>query len=121
MQDPTVQKWLAAAQGRVRDACVLLAGPRTCDLDVCAKLLGEAQGNLEQLRDRLCGGAAISREWRPQALALGRDIRQAGALLEQAARFGRAWLERLRAASAGYTAAGSPTAIEACGRISVRG
>jgi hypothetical protein len=121
MQDPTVQKWLAAAQQRVRDASVLLARPRTCDLDECAALLQEAQGNLEQLRDSLCGGVATGREWRQEALALGRDIRRAGALLEQAARFGRAWLARLRAASAGYTAAGSPTPVQPCGRILVRG
>ena len=121
MPERTLQEPLAAAQSRVREARALLACPRTCDLEACATLLRGAQDDLEQLRDSLLAGGPGGGELRQQATLLGREIRQAGALLEQAAHFGRNWLERLRAASRGYTAAGSPAPIPPCGQISLMG
>ena len=121
MRERTLQEPLAGAQSRVREARGMLAHPRDCDLEACATLLREAQGDLEQLRDSLLAGGSGGRELRQQATLLGHEIRQAGALLDQAARFGRNWLERLRAASRGYTAAGSPAPIPPCGQISVMG
>ena len=94
MPERTIQEPLAAAQSRVREARALLARPRSCDLEACATMLHGAQGDLEKLRDSLLAGAPGCWELRQQATLLGREIRQAGALLEQAASFGRNWLGR---------------------------
>jgi len=121
MRDRTLPELLAAAQSRVTIARDLLTRPRTCNMDECVKYLREAQGSLEWLRDNLREAGTASRELREPLIALSREIRQAGALLEQAARFGRRWLERLRASSSSYTAAGGPAPIQAPRRISILG
>ena len=121
MRERTLQQFLAAAQSRVNSARDLLMRPRTCNIDDCGRYLREAQGYLERLRDSLREAGPAGRELREPLIALGREIRQAGALLEQAARFGRRWLERLRATSSSYTAAGGPALLPARGRISILG
>lgn len=105
----------------MRTARDLLTRPRTCNMDECAECLREAQGHLEGLRDNLRDAGPAGRELREPLVALGREIRQAGALVEQAARFGRRWLERLRATSSSYTAAGAPAPLPAGGQISILG
>jgi|HubBroStandDraft_4_1064222.scaffolds.fasta_scaffold244065_2 hypothetical protein len=121
MREQTPPQLLEAAQSRVSSARDLLARPRTCNMDECVKYLWEAQSYLERLRDNLREAGPAGRELRDPLIALGREIRQAGALLEQAARFGRRWLERLRATSSSYTAAGSPAPSPVRGRISILG
>jgi hypothetical protein len=111
---------LAAAATRVRGARALLARPRACCLDECVTLLREAQGYLEWLRDSLGNGGPARRDLRAQAVALAGEIRQAGILLERAARGGRHWLDRLQS-SAGYTAAGACLPLRPRGRISFLG
>jgi hypothetical protein len=121
MRELTLPELLAAAQSRVSSACELLARPRTCNIDECADCLREAQRYLEGMRDSLRDAGPAGRELRAPLIALGREIRQAGALLEQAARIGRRWLDRLRPTSSSYTAAGGPAPLRACGRISILG
>ncbi len=121
MRERTLPERMAAARTSVRAARVLLARPRTCSLDRCATLLCEAHGELEGLRDGLRSGSPGGRGLRAEALALGREIRCAGALLEQAARFGRHWLERWCAHDSGYTPAGVPEPIAPKKQISVLG
>ena len=95
--------------------------PRTCNVDECARHLLEAQTYLEGLRDKLGETGHANRELREPLFALSREIRQAGALLEQAARFGRRWLDRMRGANSGYTSAGVPAAEQASRQISIFG
>ena len=121
MRERTLPQLLAAAQSRVSSARDLLARPRTCNMDECAKCLREAQGYLEWMRDSPREAGSGSRELREPLIALGREIRQARALLEQAARFGRRWLESLRATSSSYTAAGGPAPLPSRGHISILG
>jgi hypothetical protein len=121
MPERTFSQRLADAQSRVSSARDLLAHPRTCNMDACLKYLREAQGCLEWLRDNQREAGPAGRELREPLISLGREIRQAGALLEQAARFGRRWMERLRATSSSYTAAGGPAPLPARGRVSVLG
>ncbi|HLY19874.1 MAG TPA: hypothetical protein VKR61_21755 [Bryobacteraceae bacterium] len=120
MPDHDSPRLLAAARARVAGARSLLARPRACNLDECVTLLREAQGYLEWLRDSLPRAGSARPDLRGQALALAGEIRQAGVLLEQAARFGRRWLERLQSA-AGYTAAGTCVPLQPRGQISLFG
>ncbi len=112
---------LAAAQSRVRGARAMLARPRTCNLDECVTLFREAQGYVEWFRDSLPQAGPAPRGLRRQATVLAGEIRQAGVLLEQAARSSRRWLERLRSAGPAYTASGSRTPLNICGHISFLG
>jgi len=121
MREMTLPQLLAAAQSRVTSARALLARPRTCNLDECEECLREAQRYLESMREDLREAGPAAREFRGPLIALGREIRQVGALLEQAASFGRRWLERLRASHSAYTPAGCPVPVQACWRISVLG
>ena len=121
MRERTPPQLLADAQSRVSSARDLLTRPCTCNMDDCLKYLREAQGYLEWLRDNLREAGPAGRELREPLIALGREIRQAGALLEQAARFGRRWLESLRATSSSYTAAGGPAPLPSRGHISILG
>jgi hypothetical protein len=121
MREHDLQGLLAAAQSRVRGVRALLARPRVCNLDECVTLFREAQGYLEWLRDRLPQAGPASRDLRPQASTLAGEIRQAGVLLEQAARYGRRWLERLRSISPEYTASGSAAPLQIRGHISFLG
>jgi hypothetical protein len=121
MRGQTAPELLAAAHSRVSTARDLLSRPRTCNLEECAQHLQEAQKFLESMRDDLGKSGSIGREFRRPLIALSHEIRQAGALLEQAARFGRRWLERLRASTSTYTAAGGPGPLPANRRISLLG
>ncbi|MGA3042644.1 MAG: hypothetical protein ABSF54_17855 [Bryobacteraceae bacterium] len=121
MPERDLQKLLAAAGSRVRGARVLLLRPRTCNLDECVSLFREAQGYLEWFRDSLSRAGPATRGLRHQATVLAAEIQQAGILLEQAARSGRRWLERLRAVSPEYTASGGRAPLELRGRISFLG
>jgi hypothetical protein len=118
MREHDLQELLAAAQARVRGVRTALARPRTCNVDECITLLREAQGYLEWLRDSL-RHAAPAHQLRAQALALLVEIQQAGVLLEQAARYGRRFIERLRPPE--YTAAGSPPPLCIRGSLSLLG
>jgi hypothetical protein len=121
MPERDLQGLLAAAQLRVRGAQALLARPRACNLEECVTLFREAQGYLEWLRDSLPQAGPANRDLRRQATTLAGEIRQAGVLLEQAARFGRRWLERLRSMAPEYTASGSAVPLHIRGRISFLG
>ena len=121
MRDPDLQELLAAAQSRVCGARRLLAHPRACNPDECITLFREAQGYLEWLRDNLPPAGPAAHEVRRRATLLAGEIRQAGILLEHAARCGRRWLERLRSAPPGYTASGSALPLYVRGRISLLG
>jgi hypothetical protein len=121
MREHDLQGCLAAAQSRVRGARTLLSRPRACNLDECITLFREAQGYLEWFRDSLPHAAPAGRDVRRQANALSGEIRQAGVLLEQAARFGRRWLEGLRPTDPEYTASGSRAPLHLRGRISFLG
>jgi len=121
MREHDLQGLLAAAQSRVRGARALLARPRTCNLDECVTLFREAQGYLEWLRDRLPQIVPASRDLRAQATTLIGEIRQAGVLLDQAAHYGRRWLERLGSRSPEYTASGSAVPLQVGGHISFLG
>ena len=72
-------------------------------------LFREAQGYLEWLRDSLAPPARPA-VFAPPGAALAGEIRQVGVLLDQAARFGRRWLEACGAISPEYTASGHPPA-----------
>ncbi|MGA2134221.1 MAG: hypothetical protein ABSH50_18155 [Bryobacteraceae bacterium] len=119
MADPNPNMLLDAAQARIRGACLLLARPRACCLDECITQWREAQGYLEWLRDSLAG-RATDKQLRAQIMAAAVDIRQAGILLEQAARSGRRWLDRLQTGG-GYTADGTYRPLSGSGRISFFG
>ena len=121
MQEHDLQGLLAAAQSRVRGAQELLARPRACNPDECVTLFREAQGYLEWFRDSLPHAGPPGRGVRRQAIALAAEIRQAGVLLEQAARGGRRWLERLRWTPPEYTASGRPVPLQVRGHISYLG
>src|ERR1039458_5125916 len=135
MREHDLQGLLAAAQSRVRGARALLARPRACNPDECVTLFREAQGYLEWLRDSLprAGRWAeglrdtppqagpAGRDLRRQATGLAGEIRQAGVLLEQAARLGRRWLAALRPMGPQYTASGSAVPVRIRGRISFLG
>jgi hypothetical protein len=121
MRERDLPELLAAAQSRVRGACALLARPRACHLEECVTLFRETQGYLEWLRDNLSHAGPPGRDLRRQATALAGEMRQAGILLELAARSGRRWLERLRSMSPEYTAAGSRVPLQIRGRISFLG
>jgi hypothetical protein len=121
MREHDLPELLAAAQARVRAACALLARPRACNLDECVTLFREAQGYLEWLRDSLSHAGPAGRGLRHQATTLAGETRQAGILLDQAARFGRRWLERLRSISPEYTASGGRIPLQIRGRISFLG
>jgi len=119
MRETELSGLLAAARTRVGKVRQLLVRPRACHLDECVTLLREAQGYLEWLRDRLAGGAS-ARGLRGEARALAAEIRQAGALLAQAASRSQRWLERLRAAG-GYTAEGGLLPLAPRGSLSILG
>jgi hypothetical protein len=120
MGERALPELLAAARTAVGRARTLLGHPRTCNLAECVELFRQAESDLERVRDSLLAGVRWDRELKVQALNLGREIQQAGALLEQAAHFGRRWLERLRA-SAGYTPAGGPAPLPNFGCVSILG
>jgi hypothetical protein len=120
MPERDLTELLTAAESRVRGVRILLERPRTCNLDECVTRLREAQGYLEWLRDSLRAAPSAGRSLRIKALALATEIRHARVLLEQAARLGRRWLERLQG-STGYTAAGTLPPLQMRGRISVLG
>ena len=115
-----LQELLAAAGARVAAVRGLLARPRACDFGECVTRLREAQGYLEWLRDSVPAVRPAAGGLRAQAVALAVEIHQLGVLLEQAARLGSRWLERLRS-RAGYTAAGSLEPLAPRGRLSVLG
>jgi len=121
MREENLGELLAKARARIGGARARLADPRTCAPGECVTLLREAQGYLEWLRDRLRGGARGSRELRDEAGRMGREIREAGVLLEQAARRGHRWLELARARHCGYTRAGLPGPLPPAGRLSIWG
>jgi len=121
MPERDLQGLLAAAESRVRGARVLLAQPRTCNLEECVTLFREAQGYLEWFRDSFPQAGQAARGFGRQATALAAEIRQAGVLLEHAARFGRRWLERLRSMGPEYTASGSRPPLDIRGHISLLG
>jgi hypothetical protein len=121
MREHDLQGLLAAAQSRVRGARALLARPRACNPDECVTLFREAQGYLEWLRDSLPQAGPAGRDLRRQATGLAGEIRQAGVLLEQAARLGRRWLAGLRSMAPEYTASGSAVPVRIRGRISFLG
>lgn len=121
MREHELNALLAAAQARVRGMRALLARPLACNLDECVTLCREAHGYLEWLRDSLVKAGPASRTLGPRANALAGEIRQAGILLEQAARCGRRWLERLRSMSPEYTASGIPAPLQIRGHISFLG
>jgi hypothetical protein len=120
MPDPDLTELLSAAQSRVRGVRVLLERPRACNLDECVTRLREAEGYLEWLRDSLPAAPSVARSLRVRILALATEIRHARVLLDQAARLGRRWLERLQW-NAGYTAAGTFPPLQTHGRISLLG
>jgi hypothetical protein len=121
MREPDLQRLLAAAQSRVRGARALLARPRACNVDECVTLFREAQGYLEWLRDSLSQAEPAGRDLRGQATVLAGEIRQAGVLLEHAARFGRRWLEGRRPMDPEYTASGRRAPLRTRGRVSFIG
>jgi|HubBroStandDraft_1064217.scaffolds.fasta_scaffold00235_6 hypothetical protein len=121
MQEPDLQGLLAAARSRVRGARVLLARPRACHPDECVTLFREAHGYLEWFRDSLPFAQPSNRDLRRQATSLAGEIRQAAVLLEQAARYGRRWLEGRRSAAPEYTAAGARVPIHIRRHISFLG
>jgi hypothetical protein len=121
MRERDLEELLAAAQSRVRGARILLARPRACNLDECVTLFREAQGYLEWFRDSFPPSGAAAPGLRRTATTLAGEIRQAGVLLEQAAQFGRRWLERLRPAAPEYTASGARAPLDIRGRISFLG
>ena len=121
MPEPDLRQLLAAANSRVGAARTLLARPRACNAGECITLLREAEGYLEWVRDSLPRAGPDSRNLRAQATALAVEIRQAGVLLDQAARRGRRWLGGLRSTSPEYTASGSAVPLRFPGRISFTG
>jgi hypothetical protein len=121
MPEPDLQKLLAAAQSRVGGARALLARPRACNVEECAALFCEAQGYLESVRDSLAHAGPASRYLRRQAAILDGEIRQAGVLLEQAARCGRRWLKGMRRIAPEYTASGAAVPLRISGQISLLG
>jgi len=121
MREHDLQGLLAAAQSRVRSARALLARPRACHPDECVTLFREAQGYLEWFRDSLPQAGPPARDSRRQAIVLAGEIRQAGVLMEQAARRGRRWLERLQPAPPEYTASGNRAPLDIRGHVSFLG
>jgi hypothetical protein len=121
MREHDLQKLLAAAELRVRGARALLARPRACNLEECVTLFREAQGYLEWFRDSVPRAGPVPRGLRRQATALSGEICRTGVLLEQAARSGRRWLERLGSMGPAYTASGSRAPFEIRGRVSFLG
>jgi len=120
MPERTVPWLLDAARARLSQARALLLHPRDCHLEDCTTLFREAQGYLEWLRDSLPTKPPVAHNLHPQMIALGVEIQHTGILLDQAARSGRAWLERIQA-SAGYTAAGACLPLQGPGQISFFG
>ena len=110
---------LTAAQTRVCAARTLLTQPRTCNIEECTTLFREAQGYLEWLRDRLAAAAPAGQDLRRQAALLAGEIRQAAVLIDNAARYGRQWLGRLR--SPEYNHSGGPVPLPIRGQISYLG
>ena len=121
MRERDLQGLLAAAQSRVTGARALLARPRACNADECVTLFREAQGYLEWLRDSLPQAGPVGRDLRRQAIGLAGEIRQAGVLLDQAARLGVRWLAGLRSMAREYTPSGSAVPVRIRGRVSVLG
>jgi hypothetical protein len=121
MREPDLRGLLDAAQSRIGGARALLAHPRACDPEQCITLFREAQGYLEWVRDSLAQAGPVGRDLRGQATALAAEICQTGILVEQAARFGRRWLQGLRSMSPEYTAYGHCVPLAIRGHISVRG
>lgn len=121
MPENELQRLLTAAQARIREARAMLARPRACRLDECGTLFREAQGYLEWFRDSLSRAGVTHGSLRRQAAALAEEICQAGVLLEQAARFGRRWLDRLRAPAPEYTASGGIAPPDNRGHVSFLG
>ncbi len=111
---------LASAQARVREARSLMLRPRGFDLDKCITLLRDAEGYMEWLRDYLGRSGERVFGLRAALQALARDIRQAGVLLDRAARQGGRWLLKLQAGG-GYTPRGEPAPLQPRGRITVLG
>jgi hypothetical protein len=121
MRERDLQGLLAAARLRVHGACALLARPRACNPDECVTLFREAHGYLEWFRDNFLQSGRPNPDLRRQATTLAVEIRQAGVLIEQAARFGRRWLERRRCMSPEYTASGRTAPVDIRRRISFLG
>lgn len=121
MAESDLQKLLTSAQSCVGGARALLARPRVCNIDECAALFGEAQGYLESARDSLAQAGPGNRHLRRQAAMLNAEIREAGVLLEQAARYGRRWLKGLRRVAPEYTASGAAVPLRLSGQISFLG
>jgi hypothetical protein len=120
MPERTLPWLLDAAHARLSQARSLLLHPLDCHVEACTTLFREAQGYMEWLRDSLRTKPPVAHDLRQQMIALGVEIQHAGILLDQAARAGRAWLERIQA-SAGYTAAGACLPLQAPEQISFFG
>ena len=118
MAEAALRARLAHARTSVKRARDLLAHPRSCRLDDCIRLLVAAQNSLESVFEEVAGGEAYSSECLAETQQLQREVRQAGVLLEHAARFGRMWLQRLQSAAGGYTIAGSPAPVAGSAYVS---
>jgi hypothetical protein len=121
MAGPSPGELLAAARQRVSGARAMLADPRTCNLPQCTVWFQDARTFLEQVCEQLAAMGAPGPELRQSATALSREIRHTGALLEQAARWGRRWLAALATQEAAYTAAGQTPPLPPRTCISVLG
>ncbi len=112
---------LEAAQSCVSRARRELLNPRTCDLEACNRLFRQAQKHVEELRDTMHREGDAGRELRERGAALSGEIRQAAILIEQAARLGRHWLNRLESMNPGYTPAGCWSPVISRGHVCVTG
>lgn len=121
MREQELPGLLAMARARVRDARTLLARPRSCNLDECVTLFREAQGYLEWLRDSLIHLPPAQAGLRGEAAALAGEIRQAGVLLDRAARLGSRWLAGWRPVAPEYTPSGRAKPLHLSGHVSFLG
>ena len=116
----TAPESLRSCSEAVERACSELLEPTPAALDRCSAVLDGVVQGMSALRPRLeaaHGDAeALAEAWR-----LGRNVRRAAALLENAASYHAGWNQRLSVQTAGYGPGGEPGAITRPGQISVRG
>ncbi len=111
---------LRRSRACVRAARICLADPTAANVARCGSLLEEAAGHLRDLQ-RLLAEVGRDAALADSALALRREVRQVGVLLDSAASFNWGWTRRISTMAAGYTARGTPPPLLSGPRLWMEG
>jgi hypothetical protein len=114
--------WARKARAGIREVRRVLVAPTPETLARCQPYLAESIARLKELEEAVHSGQARGMKKLCAELSeLRKDLRQVGALLNQASAFHLGWARLFAAMTAGYNRRGEPACREPIRRISIRG